>query len=157
MSQTNNAQAASSVQVLKQYKGRSMAQETLRRLFKNRGAIVGMCFLILLVIAALLSGVIFDYNTQIIGMDPMSIYAAPSAAHPFGCDNMGRDILARICYGARYSLLIGMGSVLIGLAIGIILGSLAGFHVEINPFTAMAVGFLGLPGAALVAALTLLL
>ena len=40
----------------------------------------------------------------IIGMDPLSIYAAPSAAHPFGCDNMGRDILARICYGARYSL-----------------------------------------------------
>ena len=41
---------------------------------------------------------------------------------------MGRDILARICYGARYSLLIGMGSVLIGLVIGIVLGSLAGFY-----------------------------
>ena len=124
---TVNAQG-DSVQVLKQYKGRSMAQETLRRLFKNRGAIVGMCFLILLVIAAILSEFVFDYNTQIIGMDPYSLYAAPSPAHPFGCDNMGRDILARICYGARYSLLIGLGSVMIGLAIGIVLGSLAGFY-----------------------------
>ena len=128
MSQNNINTPATSVEVLKQYKGRSMAQETMRRLLKNRGAIVGMCFLILLVLAAIASEFVFDYNTQIIGMDPLSIYAAPSAAHPFGCDNMGRDIMARICYGARYSLLIGLGSVLIGLAIGIILGSLAGFY-----------------------------
>jgi len=128
MSQNNASAQATSVEILKQYKGRSMAQMTLRRLFKNRGAIVGMCFLILLVVAAILSEFVFDYNTQIIGMDPLSLYAPPSAAHPFGCDNMGRDILARICYGARYSLLIGLGSVSIGLCFGILLGSLAGFY-----------------------------
>ena len=51
------------------------------------------------------------------------------------------------------------GGVMGALALGLVnaLGSLLGFRVEINPFTAMAVGFLGLPGAALVAALTLLL
>ena len=51
------------------------------------------------------------------------------------------------------------GGVMGALSLGLVnlLGSLAGFHVEINPFTAMAVGFLGLPGAALLAALTLLL
>ena len=116
----------SSVNDIKKYKGRSMAHETFRRLLKNRGAIVGMSFLILLVIAAILSNFVFDYNTQIIGMDPFALYASPSLQHPFGCDNMGRDIFARICYGARYSLLIGIGSVSIGLCIGIVLGSRAG-------------------------------
>jgi len=113
---------------LKQFKGRSMAQETVRRLMKNKGAIVGMIFLICLVIIAVVSGFIFDYDTQIIGLNPTEIYAKPGLAHPFGCDNMGRDILARIMYGARYSLTIGIGSVLIGLCIGLILGSLAGFY-----------------------------
>ncbi|MBQ7263145.1 MAG: ABC transporter permease, partial [Synergistaceae bacterium] len=120
--------AGSSIDVTRQYKGRSMAQDAMRRLLKNRGAIVGMCFLVVLAAAALLSGHVFDYDRQIIGMDPTSLYAPPSAAHPFGCDNMGRDIFARVCYGARYSLLIGLGSVTIGLIIGIALGALAGFY-----------------------------
>ena len=113
---------------LKQFKGRSMTQETIRRLFKNKGAIVGMCFLIFLVIIAIVAEFIFDYQTDIIGLNPTAIYAKPSLEHLFGCDNMGRDILARIMYGARYSLAIGIGSVLIGLVIGLILGSLAGFY-----------------------------
>ena len=128
MSQNRASGQDASVAVLKQYKGRSMAQMTVRRLMKNRGAIVGICFLVLLAVAAILSEFVFDYDRQIIGMDPLSLFAAPSLAHPFGCDNMGRDIFARICYGARYSLLIGLGSVLIGLCIGITLGSLAGFY-----------------------------
>ena len=117
-----------SAKELKEFKGRSMAQETLRRLMKNKGAIVGMCFLLILVTAAIASQFLFDYDTDIIGMNPAAAYAAPSAEHFFGCDNMGRDILARIMYGARYSLLIGIGSVLIGLCFGLILGSLAGFY-----------------------------
>ena len=128
MSQKSTNNEGFSMEILKQYRGRSLAQETVRRLFKNRGAIVGMIFLIVLIVVAILSEFIFDYNTQIIGMNPLALYAAPSAEHPFGCDNMGRDILARICYGARYSLLIGIGSVANGLCIGIILGSLAGFY-----------------------------
>ena len=55
------------MEVVKQYRGRSMAQETLRRLIKNRGAIIGACFLLFLIIVAILSQFIFDYDTQIIG------------------------------------------------------------------------------------------
>ena len=123
-----SVQVQSSMEILKQYHGRSMAQETLRRLLKNKGAILGMIFLLVLIVVAILSEFIFDYNIQVIGMNPLALYATPSLQHPFGCDNMGRDILVRICYGARYSLLIGIGSVAIGLVIGIILGSLAGFY-----------------------------
>lgn len=123
-----SVQVQNSMEILKQYHGRSMAQETLRRLLKNKGAILGMIFLLVLIVVAILSEFIFDYNIQVIGMNPLALYATPSLQHPFGCDNMGRDILVRICYGARYSLLIGIGSVAIGLVIGIILGSLAGFY-----------------------------
>ena len=113
---------------LKEFKGRSLAQETMRRLLKNKGAIVGMCFLILLVIVAIASEFIFDFDTDIILVQAENSFAPPSAAHIFGCDQSGRDIFARILYGARYSLIIGIGSVSIGLFFGLILGSLAGFY-----------------------------
>ena len=113
---------------LMEFKGRSLAQETMRRLLKNKGAIVGMCFLILLVIVAIASEFIFDFDTDIILVQAENSFAPPSAAHIFGCDQSGRDIFARILYGARYSLIIGIGSVSIGLFFGLILGSLAGFY-----------------------------
>ena len=113
---------------LKEFKGRSMAQETLRRLLKNKGAIIGMCFLCLLVVVAIASEFMFDFDTDIILVQAENSFAPPSLAHPFGCDQSGRDIFARILYGARYSLIIGIGSVSIGLVFGLILGSLAGFY-----------------------------
>ena len=113
---------------LNEYKGRSLAQETARRLMKNKGAIVGMCFLILLVIVAIASEFLFDFDTDIILVQAENSFAPPSAQHIFGCDQSVRDIFARILYGARYSLIIGIGSVAIGLFFGLILGSLAGFY-----------------------------
>ena len=109
-------------------KGRSMMQETWRRLIKNKGAVIGMIFLAVLVLAALLSPYLFDYDTQVIGMNMPERLQPPSSAHWFGTDEVGRDLFARVIYGARYSLMIGVGSVLIGLVVGTILGSLAGFY-----------------------------
>lgn len=116
------------IENLKQFKGRSMAQETWRRLLKNKGAVIGMAFMILLIVVAILSQFIYNYETDIIAMSSSASAQAPSLQHIFGTDKYGRDIFARIIYGARYSLLIGAGSVFIGLAIGILLGSLAGFY-----------------------------
>ena len=109
-------------------KGRSMMQETWRRLIKNKGAVIGMIFLAVLVLAALLSPYIFDYDTQVIAINMPEKLQPPSSAHWFGTDEVGRDLFARVIYGARYSLVIGVGSVLIGLVVGTILGSLAGFY-----------------------------
>lgn len=112
----------------KKYKSRSMAQETWRRLLQNKGAIFGMVFLIALVAVAIASGFIFDYETDVIGQNMSEKLMAPCAQHWFGTDEYGRDLFARVLYGARYSLIIGCGSVSIGLVIGTILGSLAGFY-----------------------------
>ncbi|MDO4553982.1 MAG: ABC transporter permease [Lachnospiraceae bacterium] len=112
----------------KKYKSRSMAQETWRRLLQNKGAIFAMIFMVVLVGAAIASGFIFDYETDVIGQNMAEKLMAPCAQHWFGTDEYGRDLFARVIYGARYSLIIGCGSVMIGLVVGTILGSLAGFY-----------------------------
>ena len=65
----------------------------------------------------------YDYAA----MDMTVCFAPPSLAHPFGCDDMGRDIFSRILYGAKYSLSSGILATLIALVIGMAIGSVAGF------------------------------
>lgn len=112
----------------KQVKRRTRAQEIWHRLLQNKGAVIGMIFLTVLVLAAVFSPVIFDYQTDVIGQNISERLMHPCKAHPFGTDEVGRDLFARIIYGARYSLAIGVGAVLLGLCVGIITGSLAGFY-----------------------------
>ncbi|MBO5544493.1 MAG: ABC transporter permease [Oscillospiraceae bacterium] len=112
----------------KQVKRRSRAQEIWHRLLQNKGAVIGMVFLAVLVLAAALSPVIFDYQTDVIGQNISERLMHPCKAHPFGTDEVGRDLFARVIYGARYSLAIGVGAVMLGLCVGIITGSLAGFY-----------------------------
>lgn len=94
---------------------------------KNKGAIIGMIFLSILIISAIASPYIFDYKKDVIGQNISQRLLPPSAEHWFGTDEYGRDLFARVVYGARYSLVIGVGSVFLGLIVGTILGSLAGF------------------------------
>lgn len=119
---------AVSTENLNEYKGRSLAQETWRRLLKNKGAVIGMIFMILLLILALSGDLLYDYDTDIIGMNMSEARLAPSSEHFFGTDQLGRDVFSRIVYGTRYSLIIGVGSVAVGLLVGLITGSLAGFY-----------------------------
>ncbi len=117
-----------SVENLNEYKGRSLAQETWRRLLKNKGAVIGMIFMTLLLVLACIGDLLYDYDTEIIGMIMSQARQAPSLEHFFGTDQLGRDVFARIVYGTRYSLIIGVGSVAVGLVVGLITGSLAGFY-----------------------------
>ena len=112
----------------KQVKRRTRAQEIWHRLLQNKGAVIGMVFLTVLVLAAALSPVIFDYETDVIGQNISERLMHPCAAHPFGTDEVGRDLFARVIYGARYSLAIGVGAVFLGLCVGLVTGSLAGFY-----------------------------
>ena len=112
----------------KQVKRRTRAQEIWHRLLQNKGAVIGMIFLTVLVLAAALSPVIFDYETDVIGQNISERLMHPCTAHPFGTDEVGRDLFARVIYGARYSLAIGVGAVLLGLCVGLVTGSLAGFY-----------------------------
>jgi len=57
-----------------------------------------------------------------LAVTPREAFAAPSAAHPFGTDDSGRDVLSRVIFGARDSLTIGVTATLAGLVAGIVLG-----------------------------------
>ncbi|MEU4571672.1 dipeptide/oligopeptide/nickel ABC transporter permease/ATP-binding protein [Nonomuraea sp. NPDC023979] len=79
--------------------------------------------------------------------------AGPSAAHPFGTDGLGRDVLSRVVHGARVSLGVGIGAVVLGLAIGAPLGVLAGYRRRAADAVIMAVNDVALAFPALVFAL----
>jgi len=109
------------------YHGRSMAQETWRRLKKNKGAMFGIAFIVFLILATTIASFVYDYDTDIIAMS-RDRFLAPCKGHPFGTDNMGRDIFARVLYGAKYSLFISFGATAFGLVVGLFLGALAGYY-----------------------------
>ena len=106
---------------------RSMMQEVWRRFKKNKGAVVGLCIFLVICVLAISAGFVYDYDTQVVGGDVPQRLQSPSWEHPFGTDEMGRDILIRVIYGARYSLSVGVVAVAIALVIGVSLGALAGY------------------------------
>ena len=106
---------------------RSMMQEVWRRFKKNKGAVVGLCIFLVICVLAISAGFVYDYDTQVVGGDVTQRLQSPSWEHPFGTDEMGRDILIRVIYGARYSLSVGVVAVAIALVIGVSLGALAGY------------------------------
>ena len=111
----------------RKYKRRSQLQETWRRFRKNKGAVVGLIMISAICILAIAAGFIFDYDTQVVGGELTERLQSPSAQHLFGTDQMGRDILIRVIYGARYSLAVGVVAVAISIVIGVSLGAAAGY------------------------------
>ena len=108
-------------------KKRSRAKETWRRMKKNSNSMIGLVLVILIIILALSAPLIYDYDTEVISQNINERLQGPSKKHIFGTDQYGRDILARIMYGARISLSIGAVSCLICCSLGVLLGAIAGF------------------------------
>jgi peptide/nickel transport system permease protein len=99
------------------------------RLRRNPAAIVGLVFIALFVFVAVFASVLSPYHPldQNLKLVANGCCPGPSRQHLLGVDRLGRDELSRILYGARYSLLIGVVSVAVGLSLGIVLGSIAGY------------------------------
>lgn len=109
-------------------KRRGRTGDVLHRLSKNKGAMLGLFIILVLVFISVFADVLFDYEAQIIATNVPERLMAPCWEHPFGTDDMGRDMLVRILYGARYSLAIGAVAVLIALVFGVVLGAIAGYY-----------------------------
>jgi peptide/nickel transport system permease protein len=97
-----------------------------RALRKNRLALVGGVVVAGLAVLAILAPVVAPWDPN--RPDIKKILDAPSGAHPLGTDQLGRDVLARMLYGARVSLAVGFVSVGIASFIGTMLGAAAGYH-----------------------------
>ena len=99
--------------------GNSLWKDARERLYRNRAAMVSLCFLVVMVLACFvlpLFPCIDNPNTT--NLD--NIAAPCSWVHPFGTDQLGRDLLARVLYGGRISLLVGFVATMVALVIGLV-------------------------------------
>ena len=107
-------------------KSRSLWQDSFRRLKSNKVALTGGSFIVFLIILSILTPWIapYDYSFQDLSLGPSS----PSIMHLLGTDTLGRDLLTRMLYGSRISLLVGFIATFVALFIGVIWGTVAGFY-----------------------------
>lgn len=107
-------------------RGKSPLRAALHRLLVNRLAQGGLAIILGFLLVAALAPAVFPYNPAT-DSDLLARLRPPTAAHPFGTDALGRDIFLRILHGARVSLSLGVGSVVVAALLGSFLGLLAGY------------------------------
>lgn len=104
----------------------SRAKEFIKKFMKRKTAVVGFIIMILLVFIALFGEQLAPYDPD--AYDYANMLQGPSAEHWFGTDHYGRDILSRLLAGTRLTLGVSLSSVIVGAAIGTVLGLLAGYY-----------------------------
>ena len=97
----------------------------LRRFFNNRLATMGLIIFIIIIFITIFASIICKYSPQKI--DLLNRLKPPTLEHIFGTDKIGRDVFARILYGGRVSIFVGIGSALGAAIIGVLIGSYAGY------------------------------
>src|SRR5215475_1216036 len=124
----------------------SLSAEAWRRFRRHRLALAGAVILIAMVMAVTVGPLV--YRVPIDEIDFKAKLKPPSWAHPFGTDDLGQDLLARMLYGGRISLAVGLSAMLIAIIAGTAVGALAGFLGGTVDHTLMRVTdlFLSLPG-----------
>ncbi len=100
-------------------------RRALRRLVRRRAALAGLAVVSVFIALALLAPLVSPYDP--LATNFLAVRKAPSATHWFGTDEIGRDVLARIIWGSRASLLAGLVSVSLAVAIGVPLGLVTGY------------------------------
>jgi len=124
----------------------SLWQETGRRFRRHRLAMVGAVILLALVLSVLLGPLV--WRVPINDIDFKAKLKGPSWSHPLGTDDLGQDLLARMLYGGRISLAVGIAAMLIAISIGTAIGAISGFAGGAVDHTLMRITdmFLALPG-----------
>lgn len=107
-------------------KGNSLWQDALRRLSHNRAAMASLVFLLLMVLACFILP-LFPCVANPNSTDLSNIAGPCCAEHPFGTDQLGRDLFSRVLYGGRISLLVGLVATVVALVIGLVYGLISGY------------------------------
>jgi len=106
-------------------KGHSLWQDAWHRLRKNRMAVLGGIFILIIGLASLIGPAMVTHGYQEQNLELRE--SPPSSEHWLGTDKLGRDLLARVLYGGRISLTVGLVATAVSLTIGVIYGTLSGF------------------------------
>lgn len=96
-----------------------------RSVSHNKGAMAGMILMAIVIVLCILSPVICPFPYDKVTM--ADAYQTPNLTHLFGTDSMGRDLLSRVLYGARYTLIIGITATVVSAVLGILMGAVAGY------------------------------
>lgn len=123
--------------------------EALYRLVRNPGALIGAAIVLAFFLVAAFAPLLAPYSPleQNLELVADGCCPGPSWEHPMGVDDLGRDELSRVIYGARYSLLIGIVSVTVGLTAGLFFGAIAGYFGRLDNLIMRSVDvMLAIPG-----------
>lgn len=104
----------------------SLWSDAWRRLRRNRLAVAGLVVLAVLIFVAAFGPWLTPYDFLTQNLDARNL--APTLSHPFGTDDLGRDVLSRVIYGARTAFLVAVLVTAVAVLIGVILGAIAGFY-----------------------------
>jgi peptide/nickel transport system permease protein len=104
---------------------RTLWGDAWRRFLRHKLALIGSAMLVFFILTVLIGPLIYRVNPETLDFNALS--AGPSLKHPFGTDDLGRDMLARSLYGGRISLAVGVVAMLIAISLGTLIGSVAGF------------------------------
>ena len=124
-------------------------RDAFRRVLRNPGAMFGVFVIGFFVFVAIFAPLLAPYDPLDQDLDLLAegCCPGPSREHPLGVDDLGRDELSRLIYGARYSLLIGVVAVTVGLTIGMLLGAAAGYFRRLDgPIMRLMDIMLSIPG-----------
>lgn len=106
-------------------KSNTLAKDAFARLAANKGAVVGLFIISVLFFTAIFGPLITPYD--FLSQDLTMRNQPASWAHPFGTDDLGRDVLSRVIYGARTAVVLSVSITVLSFLIGIVVGSIAGF------------------------------
>ncbi|HEV2009885.1 MAG TPA: ABC transporter permease [Candidatus Limnocylindria bacterium] len=123
---------------------RSLWKDAWWQFRRHRLAMIALGTLVFLILFTLVGPLL--YHTKIDVIDFTQSLKGPSAEHPLGTDDLGRDLLARIMFGGRVSIAVGITAVLLAMTLGTTIGALAGFFDRLdNPLMRLTDLFLSLP------------
>ena len=100
--------------------------DSFKRLKKNKMAMFCAAILVIIILVAIFAPFLAPYDPTY--QDYAAVLSGPNAAHPFGTDEYGRDILSRIIYGSRVSISIGIVAQVVASIVGVTLGAIAGYY-----------------------------
>jgi peptide/nickel transport system permease protein len=124
---------------------------------EDKVAVAALGFIVFLILIALFANFIAPYNPNY--QDLSQRLAGPTWQHPFGLDQLGRDILSRMIYGARVSLQVGFEVIIVSIVLGVLAGSVAGYYGKLVDQVIMRIAdiFLAFPGLILAIAIMAIL
>ncbi len=155
MSECGTEQVEKSVFI--KYDARNPLLELWKRIKKSRMAMTGLVIITIVIAVAILAPIISPYDPYKQNLS-IRLFKIGSPGHILGTDEYGRDLLSRLIYGARISLLVGFSSVGFGLAFGVILGLSAGYYPKLDSIIMRIIDILlAFPGVLLALAIVSIL